>query len=54
VIALLLATTGFIPMVTDPEVVLSVMLVCLGLEVIVLPLTFVSGFAHDLKASNAT
>jgi len=54
VIALILATTGFVPMVTDPEVVLSIMLVCLGLEVIVLPLTFVAGFAHDLKAKEAT
>lgn len=54
VIALILATTGFIPMVTDPEVVLSIMLVCLGLEVIAFPLTFVSGFAYDLRAKEAT
>ncbi len=53
VIALILATTGFVPMVTDPEVVLSIMLVCLGLEVIAFPLTFVSGFAYDLKTKEA-
>lgn len=53
VIALILATTGFVPMVTNPEVVLSIMLVCLGLEVIAFPLTFVSGFAYDLKAKEA-
>lgn len=54
VIALILATTGFVPMVTDPEVVLSIMLICLGLEVIALPSTFVSGFAYDLKAKEET
>jgi hypothetical protein len=53
VVALVIATTGFVPMVTDPEVVLSIMLVCLGLEVIAFPLTFVSGFAYDLKAKEA-
>jgi hypothetical protein len=53
VVALILATTGFVPMVDDPEVVLSIMLVCLGLEVIAFPLTFVSGFAYDLKAKEA-
>lgn len=53
VIALILATTGFVPKVTDPETVLSIMLVCLGLEVIALPLTFVSGFAYDIKSRNS-
>lgn len=52
VIALILATTGFFPLVTDPETVLSIMLVCLGLEVIALPLTFITGFAYDIKARN--
>jgi hypothetical protein len=47
VLALEIATTGFIPAVNNPETVLSVMLVCLVAEVIVLPLTFISGFAHD-------
>ena len=40
--------TGFVPAVNDPEAVLSIMLSCLGAEAGVLPLTFVSGFAHDI------
>jgi hypothetical protein len=48
VFALEIATTGFVPGVRDPEVALSVMLFDLGLEVIALPLTFVSGFAYDI------
>ena len=48
VFVLEIATTGFVPAVNDPEVVLSIMLSCLGMEVVVLPLTFVSGFAHDV------
>jgi ABC-type sulfate transport system permease subunit len=47
VLALETATTGFIPGVVNPDTVLAVMLTCLGAEVILLPLTFVSGFAHD-------
>ena len=43
-----IGVTGFIPAVRDPEVVLSIMLVCLGIEVMTLPITFISGFAHDL------
>ena len=43
-----IGVTGFIPAVHDPEVVLSIMLVCLGIEVVTLPITFISGFAHDL------
>ena len=43
-----IGVTGFIPAVRDPEVVLSIMLVCLGIEVVTLPITFISGFAHDL------
>jgi hypothetical protein len=46
--ALVIATTGFVPGVRDPDTALAVMLVCLGLEVIAFPLTFVSGFAHDI------
>lgn len=46
--ALVIATTGFVPGVRDSEVVLSTMLLCIGMEVIALPLTFVTGFAHDL------
>ena len=43
-----IAITGFIPSVNDPETVLSIMLFCLGIEAVVLPLTFVSGFAYDV------
>ena len=46
-----IGTTGFVPTVKDPEVVLSIMLSCLGMEVVVLPLTFVAGFAHDMAMS---
>ena len=48
VFVLEIGVTGFVPTVNDPEAVLSIMLSCLGMEVIVLPLTFVSGFAHDI------
>ncbi len=48
VFVLVIATTGFLPGVEDSEVVLSIMLFCLGLEVIALPLTFVTGFARDI------
>jgi len=43
-----IAITGFVPAVNNPEVVLSIMLACLGVEMIVLPLTFIAGFAHDI------
>lgn len=48
VFVLEIAITGFVPAVNDPEAVLSIMLSCLGVEALVLPLTFVSGFAHDI------
>ncbi len=48
VFVLEIAITGFVPAVSDPEAVLSIMLSCLGMEVVVLPLAFVSGFAHDI------
>lgn len=51
VFALEIATTGFIPGVNNPETALSVMLFCLGMEVIMFPLTFVSGFAHDIVSN---
>jgi len=55
VCVLIIATTGFVPAVNDPEVVLSIMLFCLGMEVFALPLTFVAGFAHDIVlTSNIT
>ncbi|MDP2278822.1 MAG: hypothetical protein Q8K51_11420, partial [Nitrospirota bacterium] len=52
VFVLEIAITGFGPAVNDPEAVLSIMLSCLGMEVVVLPLTFVSGFARDLDHSD--
>jgi hypothetical protein len=52
--ALEIATTGFVPGVRDPEIALTVMLACLGLEVIAFPLTFISGFAHDLGSRRKT
>ena len=48
VFVLEIAITGFVPAVNGPEAVLSIMLSCLGVEAGVLPLTFVSGFAHDI------
>jgi hypothetical protein len=52
VTVLAIATTGFVPGVSDPEAVLSLMLVGLGLQLVVLPLTFISSFAHDLAAQD--
>jgi len=46
--ALVIAPTEFVPAVNDPETALSIMLFCLGMEVIVLPLAFISGFAYDI------
>lgn len=48
VFVLEIAVTGFVPTVNDPETVLSVMLLCLLAEAVVLPLTFISGFAYDI------
>ncbi len=48
VFVLVIATTGYLPGVDDSEVVLPIMLFFLGLEVIALPLTFVTGFARDI------
>ncbi len=48
--ALVIATTGFVPTVEDPEVVLGVMLACLVAVVLLLPLAFVAGFARDVDA----
>lgn len=50
IFALEIATTGFVPGVNDPETSLAVMLFCLGMEVIMFPLTFISGFAYDILA----
>jgi len=48
VFALQIAITGFVPGMSDPEQILSVTMFCLGLEAIILPLTFISGFAYDI------
>ena len=54
VFALVIATTGFVPGVRDSEAVFSIMVVCLGIEAIALPLTFVTGFAHDIAVEPMT
>jgi hypothetical protein len=48
VFALQIAITGFVPGMSDPEKVLAVTMLCLGLAAILLPLTFMSGFAQDI------
>jgi hypothetical protein len=48
VFVLQIAITGFVPALNDPEAVLSVMLICLVVGAVLLPLTFISGFAHDI------
>ncbi len=50
VLVLVIGVTGFVPGVNDPEAVFKVMLGCLAAEVIFLPLTFLSGFAHDIAS----
>jgi len=49
VFALEIAITGFVPAVNDTEIVLTIMVSCLVTVVLVLPLTFISGFAHDIS-----
>lgn len=51
--ALVIAVTGFVPGMADPDAVVSVMLVCLASELVMFPLTFISGFARDLSGFNA-
>jgi hypothetical protein len=51
VFALQIAITGFVPGMSDPDKILSVTMVCLALEVFILPLTFISGFADDIAVS---
>lgn len=45
---LYLAVTGYIPLIEDPEAVLSVMMFSLFSVMVLLPLIIVSGFAKDL------
>jgi hypothetical protein len=47
-LALAIATTGFVPGLGNPDTVLAVMLACLGAVVVLIPVAFVSGFAHDI------
>lgn len=49
IFALEIAITGFVPGVNDPEVVLSIMVFCLLAVILILPLTFITGFAYDLS-----
>jgi hypothetical protein len=49
-----IAITGYIPLINDPETVLSIMLFALCAVMIVLPLTAISGFARDLELSKDT
>ena len=51
VFALQIAITGYVPGMRDPEKILMFMMFCLGLELIILPLTFISGFARDISMS---
>ncbi len=48
VFVLAIGITGFVPGVSDAEAVMSVMLVCLASELVILPFTFISGFAYDI------
>lgn len=54
VFVLEIGITGFVPAVNDPGAVLLIMLSCLGMEVLILPLTFISGFAHDIAMRSNT
>ena len=48
VFALVIAVTGYIPGVNDPDAVLMTLGLCLLVVMAGLPLTFISGFAHDI------
>jgi hypothetical protein len=48
-----IAFFGFVPTVSDPEAVLSLMLTCLAVAAVFLPLTFFSGFAYDIVTKPA-
>jgi len=52
--ALAIAITGFVPTVNEPDKVLSIMLSFLAMEIIFIPLTFVTGFAHDIVMKSNT
>jgi membrane-bound acyltransferase YfiQ involved in biofilm formation len=48
VFALVIAVTGFIPGLNDPDAVLMTMGLCLLVVMAGLPLTFISGFTYDI------
>jgi len=52
IFALEIAITGFVPGISNPETVLSVMLGCLVIVLIAIPMTFISGFAYDIAKTN--
>jgi len=54
IFALEIAITGFVPWVNDPETALSVMIFCLIAVIILLPLTFMTGFARDITEMHIT
>jgi len=54
VVALVIATTGYVPGTSDPDAALTVMLISLGLQIVVMPLTFIAGFAYDVLARTRT
>ena len=47
--ALEIAMFGFVPGVSDPDLILTIMLSALGAGLGILLLTFVAGFAHDIE-----
>ena len=47
--ALEIAISGFVPGVSDPDLILTIMLSALGAGLVILLLTFVAGFAHDIE-----
>ena len=48
IFALQIAVTGFVPGMSDPDEILSFTMLCLGLAAILMPVTFISGFAYDI------
>lgn len=53
VFALVVAVTGYLPGVNDPDAVLMTMGLCLLIVLAGMPLTFISGFAYDIVANPA-
>lgn len=51
VFVLVIGITGFVPGLSDADTIMMVMLCCLAAELVILPLTFISGFAHDIVSN---